>query len=81
MFWLADGARILVLWEYSHRRSNNERGFIAMIHRGLLWYIFSVECLVGVFFLELIFSHQKGPRPKMSAGRWCPVVPTAATTR
>ena len=38
---------------------------------GLLWYIFPVDCLVGVILVELVFFPAK--KPKMTAGRWCMV--------
>ena len=72
-FQFAIGPRILVLWEYSHRREarigNNARQNIMVDSEGLLWYIFPVDCLVGVILVELVFFFAK--KPKMTAGRWC----------
>ena len=65
-FWFAVYRELLALWEYSHRRDARigkiARWFIVVGSEGLLWYIFSVECLVGVFLVELVFFPPKSPR-------------------
>ena len=65
-FWFAKYQEYLALWEYSHRRDARirkiARWFIVVGSEGLLWYIFSVECLVGVFLVELVFFPPKRQR-------------------